>query len=108
MKKETPSQGGRICYSCNVLVLLTGEVGNNDQAVHVRTYHLLGIASHDTLAGHEIFCTKDGRRDLQRNIWSVHKSAFKEAGSSTSNQNQVPDEVWINMDIHLAAQCTNY
>jgi len=84
--------------------LLTNKSADNNESVHIRTHHLLGITRHDSLAGYEVFWSEDRRCSLQWHIWSVHKSAFKERGAAASHKDNIAKEVRVNNDIPLLAQ----
>ncbi len=86
---------------------LTEKTATDNKTVHIRTYHLLSIASHHTLARYEVFCSEDCRRSLERYVRSVHISAFKERITTTTNKNYLAWEVRINDNVEFTVEVTN-
>ena len=101
-KKRRPR---RVALRCSAPFILDDvHVHAVYDAVEVGTYHLLTVASHDSLAGHEVFWSEDCGCSLQWDIWRVYVSAFKERRSATTNENHVAEEVRINDNVELLAQ----
>jgi hypothetical protein len=44
---------------------------------------------------------------LERYVWSIYITALKERSSTTTNENNVTWEVWINHYVELTAKRTN-